>query len=162
MEIWYPIVPKLEDSLEGLRPFGKRPKRRIMVQMANLMKVRSLDIYNALDDEHIAPIFSTDEGNPEEESDSAVITDVKVKRPKLYAVILHNDDYTTMEFVIEVLIRFFSQDEASAMGIMLKIHTDGYGICGTFTREIAETKMVKVNEYSRDNGHPLKCTMEPE
>ena len=84
----------------------------------------------------------------------------KLKRPPLYNVILLNDDYTPMEFVVHVLEHFFNLSRDKATRVMLQVHTQGRGVCGTFTREIAETKVAHVNEYSRDNQHPLLCTME--
>jgi len=84
----------------------------------------------------------------------------KLKQPPLYKVILLNDDYTPMDFVIHVLEQFFVMDHEKATRIMLNVHTKGKGICGTYTRDIAETKTSQVNEYSRTNDHPLLCTME--
>jgi ATP-dependent Clp protease adaptor protein ClpS len=84
----------------------------------------------------------------------------KLKRPPLYKVILINDDYTPMEFVVHVLEQFFSMDRENATRIMLEVHTRGKGVCGIFTHEIAETKVSLVNSYSRENHHPLLCTME--
>jgi len=84
----------------------------------------------------------------------------KVKQPPLYNVVLLNDDYTPMEFVVHILEYFFSMPRDKAVRIMLKVHTEGRGVCGTYTREIAETKVAQVNEYSRENHHPLLCTME--
>lgn len=87
---------------------------------------------------------------------------LKIKPPKKYKVILLNDDYTPMEFVVEVLMYFFRHSLAHAIDIMLQVHRSGKGICGIFTRDIAETKVVQVNNYSRDHEHPLLCVMEPE
>ncbi len=84
----------------------------------------------------------------------------KLKPPKQYKVILLNDDYTPMEFVIQVLTGFFSMDHAKATRVMMAVHTKGKGICGIYSYEIAETKVDQVNEYSRINQHPLMCTME--
>ena len=84
----------------------------------------------------------------------------KLKRPPLYKVILINDDYTPMDFVVHILEAFFAMDRESATHIMLEIHTKGKGVCGVFTHEIAETKVSLVNSYSRENEHPLLCTME--
>ena len=81
-------------------------------------------------------------------------------RPPLYAVLLLNDDYTPMDFVVEVLMRFFPMTPETATQIMLHVHTRGRGVCGIFTREVAESKMAQVNEFSRLNQHPLLCTME--
>jgi ATP-dependent Clp protease adaptor protein ClpS len=84
----------------------------------------------------------------------------KLHLPKLYKVYLLNDDYTPMDFVVEVLERYFSMNRLIATETMLQVHQQGKGICGLFTREIAETKVVQVNEYARRNQHPLLCKME--
>jgi len=84
----------------------------------------------------------------------------KLKKPPMYQVVLMNDDFTPMEFVVLTLERFFSKDRAQATRIMLQVHTNGKGLCGTFVREIAETKVAQVNEYARGNNHPLLCEME--
>ncbi|RKZ65907.1 MAG: ATP-dependent Clp protease adapter ClpS [Gammaproteobacteria bacterium] len=84
----------------------------------------------------------------------------KLKPPKQYKVIVNNDDYTPMEFVVQVLMLYFSMDDAKATRVMMSVHTKGKGICGVFSHEIAETKVDQVNEYSRMNQHPLMCTME--
>jgi ATP-dependent Clp protease adaptor protein ClpS len=82
------------------------------------------------------------------------------KTPPLYKVIMLNDDYTPMEFVVHVLERFFTLDRNAATHVMLEVHTRGKGVCGTFVHEIAETKVAQVNAYSRENQHPLLCTLE--
>jgi ATP-dependent Clp protease adaptor protein ClpS len=84
----------------------------------------------------------------------------EVELPPMYRVILLNDDYTPMDFVIEILTVFFTMSHDRATQVMLHVHTRGKGVCGVFSFEIAETKVVQVNEYSRQNEHPLKCTME--
>jgi ATP-dependent Clp protease adaptor protein ClpS len=84
----------------------------------------------------------------------------KLKRPPLYRVVLINDDYTPMEFVVEVLERVFGMDRPKATRIMLEVHTRGKGICGVYTYEIAETKVAQVNGYAQQHQHPLLCTME--
>ena len=84
----------------------------------------------------------------------------KLKPPKRYKVVLMNDDFTPMEFVIQVLQSFFRLDRESAVQIMMSVHTKGKGVCGVFSKDIAETKVVQVNEYSRQNQHPLMCSME--
>jgi len=84
----------------------------------------------------------------------------EVKQPPLYQVVLLNDDYTPMEFVVDVLEKFFAMDRPAATRIMLEVHTKGKGICGVFTYEIAETKVAQVTTYARDNQHPLMCTLE--
>ena len=83
-----------------------------------------------------------------------------IKRPPMYKVVLLNDDFTPMDFVVEVLKIFFALDHDRATQIMLNVHTRGKGVCGVYTFEIAETKVVQVNEFSRQNEHPLKCSME--
>lgn len=86
----------------------------------------------------------------------------RLQRPPLYKVILLNDDYTPMEFVVIVLQRFFSKSREEATRIMLHVHQKGIGVCGVFTRELAETKVRQVMIFSHENQHPLQCTMEPE
>jgi len=105
--------------------------------------------------------FDSDDGDSSG-TGTATITKPKTrtKTPSLYRVILVNDDYTPMDFVIHVLQRFFSKDIAEATKIMLQIHHQGSGVCGTYSHEIAETKVYQVNQYSRQNQHPLKCVME--
>lgn len=84
----------------------------------------------------------------------------RTKRPPMYKVILLNDDYSPMDFVIHILKKFFRKNEVEATEIMLQVHNQGAGLAGVYTFEIAETKVFQVNEYSRKNQHPLKCTME--
>lgn len=84
----------------------------------------------------------------------------QLKIPPLYKVILLNDDFTPMDFVIEVLMAFFAMPEDLATQVMLQIHTQGLGVCGTFSKDVAETKVVIVNEFSREHQHPLLCSME--
>ena len=84
----------------------------------------------------------------------------EVARPPLFQVVLLNDDFTPMDFVVEVLRGFFGLDQERAVQVMLHVHTRGKGVCGVFTREVAETKVTQVNEYSRSHQHPLLCTMD--
>ena len=84
----------------------------------------------------------------------------EVAEPKRYMVILVNDDFTPMEFVVLILKEFFNLDEEAATRIMLNVHTKGKGVCGIYSKDIAETKVVMVNEFARENEHPLLCTME--
>jgi ATP-dependent Clp protease adaptor protein ClpS len=86
--------------------------------------------------------------------------ETEFQEPKMYKVMLLNDDYTPMDFVIEVLQKFFDMDEQKATQIMLHVHTRGQGLCGIFTHEVAETKTALVNEYARDHEHPLLCVSE--
>jgi ATP-dependent Clp protease adaptor protein ClpS len=78
----------------------------------------------------------------------------------MFKVVIHNDDYTPMEFVVQVLEKFFAMNREKATQIMLHVHTRGKGVCGVFTRDVAETKVVQVNDYSRSHHHPLLCAME--
>ncbi len=84
----------------------------------------------------------------------------KVKQPTLFKVILLNDDFTPMDFVVEILMDFFSMTEEKATQIMLHVHTRGVGVCGVYSRDIAETKVQLVNDYSQQCQHPLLCAME--
>ena len=92
----------------------------------------------------------------------ATKTKVRTQRPSLYKVLLLNDDYTPMEFVVHVIERFFGKSREDATQIMLHVHHKGVGICGVYTFEVAETKVARVIEYARQNQHPLQCTMEKE
>jgi ATP-dependent Clp protease adaptor protein ClpS len=86
----------------------------------------------------------------------------KLKKPPMYKVVMLNDDYTPMEFVVHVLEKFFRMNRPTATRVMLEVHTQGKGVCGIFTHEIAETKVSQVNSYARDHEHPLLCTLELE
>lgn len=96
-----------------------------------------------------SPGIAVEEGRPE------------LKQPRKYAVLLHNDDYTTMEFVVEVLQRFFRKSHDEAMDITMKVHHEGRGLAGMFSLQIAETKVAQVSELAKSRNFPLKCTMEP-
>ena len=85
----------------------------------------------------------------------------KLKRPSLFQVVLLNDDYTPMEFVVEILESYFNLGREQATQIMLMVHTKGKGVCGVYPRDIAETKATQENTYARDSGHPLLCEVEP-
>ena len=86
----------------------------------------------------------------------------KLRKPRLYKVILLNDDYTPMEFVVHVLENFFSMNREMATRVMLRVHTEGKAVCGVYTRDIAETKSEQINQYSLENEHPLLCQIEPD
>ncbi len=94
--------------------------------------------------------------------DTGVVTKTKTKKPSMWRVLLLNDDYTPMEFVVHVLQSFFGMDEQTAAQVMLHVHHKGVGVCGVFTYEVAETKVAQVIEFARNNQHPLQCTMEKE
>ena len=112
------------------------------------------------------PIMAPDEedlsGGGEGEVGVATRPRAKTKRPSLYKVLLLNDDYTPMEFVVYVLERFFNLNHGRAVEIMLKVHTNGVAVVGVYPFEVAETKVTQVMESARSNQHPLQCTMEKE
>ena len=102
------------------------------------------------------------EDQEDERTSVAVATvEPKLKKPPLYRVIIFNDDYTPMEFVVYILQTFFGIDRDKATQIMLAIHTQGKGVCGIFTKEVAETKAAQVNNFARKNEHPLISEIEP-
>jgi ATP-dependent Clp protease adaptor protein ClpS len=96
------------------------------------------------------------------ESGVSTKTRTETKKPSLYRVLILNDDYTPMEFVVFVLERFFNKNREEATRIMLHVHQHGVGVCGVFTYEVAETKVAQVLDMARRNEHPLQCTMEKE
>lgn len=91
-----------------------------------------------------------------------IISEISLKYPKKYKVFLLNDDYTSMEFVIDILMRLFHKNYQEAETIMLQVHENGKGVCGIYTHEIAETKIAQVHQKARDNGFPLRAQMEEE
>src|SRR5215813_910442 len=105
-----------------------------------------------------------DNSGPNFGSGTGIVTKTrpKTKKPSLYKVLILNDDYTPMEFVVHVLERFFQKDREEAVQIMLHVHRNGVGICGVYTFEVAETKVTQVIELARRHQHPLQCTMEKE
>ena len=109
--------------------------------------------------------LSLNQKDPESEQDRDVgVVEApdkpQLKRPSMYKVMLLNDDYTPMEFVVEILERFFSIKGQEAVKIMLHVHQKGVGVCGIYTYEVAETKVTQVVDYARANQHPLQCTLE--
>ncbi|MEP2735692.1 MAG: ATP-dependent Clp protease adapter ClpS [Erythrobacter sp.] len=103
-----------------------------------------------------------DDADSENESGVATKTKAKPKKPSMYKVLLLNDDYTPMEFVVMVLKRFFGMDLEAATRVMLHVHQKGVGICGVFPYEVAETKVNQVMDYAKQQQHPLQCTLEKE
>ena len=107
----------------------------------------------------------SDEKNiPDWQRDSDTVVEEsrqKLKKPRMFLVVLLNDDYTPMEFVVELIEQFFYKSRENATRIMLKIHTEGKGVCGIYTEDVAETKAAVVNQYSMDHQHPLLCEIEP-
>ena len=101
---------------------------------------------------------------PEDGDEAGLLLEArpKTKKPSMYKVLLLNDDYTPMEFVVHIVEKFFAKNRAEATDIMMHVHRRGVGICGVFTYEIAETKVAQVMDYARANEQPLQCTMEKE
>ena len=113
----------------------------------------------------MSPVMGPDDGDDSnDENQTGIVTKTRpeTKKPSLYKVLLQNDDYTPMEFVVHVLERFFNKGREEATRIMLHVHQKGVGICGVYTHEVAETKVTQVMDFSRQNQHPLQCTMEKE
>jgi ATP-dependent Clp protease adaptor protein ClpS len=98
----------------------------------------------------------------EDDGDLATEKRIRTKKPRQFKVILHNDNYTTMEFVVEVLTKFFRRTETEATHIMLTVHHRGHGVAGVYSKDVAETKVEQVTTYARDHGMPLLLTAEPE
>lgn len=107
------------------------------------------------------PVYSSAQ-KPLEQSGVATQERVKTKRPSMYRVILLNDDFTPMDFVVHVLKKFFDRSESEAMEVMLQVHHQGAGVAGVYQYDIAEMKVVTVNAFAKKNQHPLKCIMEKE
>ncbi len=119
-------------------------------------KMSKLDLVLSKDEE------GSDNGADEIREDDFAVATAKpqLKRPSMYRVLMMNDDYTPMEFVVTVLEQFFGMNEELAAQVMLTVHTKGKAVCGVFTRDIAETKSLQVNEYAREHQHPLLCEIE--
>jgi ATP-dependent Clp protease adaptor protein ClpS len=100
--------------------------------------------------------------DPSRKEETQVLERPKTNTPKLYKVIFHNDDFTTMEFVVMVLMQFFQKTETEATHVMLTVHRKGSAVAGVYTRDIAESKVEKVHSFARENGMPLMLTTEPE
>jgi ATP-dependent Clp protease adaptor protein ClpS len=125
------------------------------------MELQSLTVAQMVSGWMITFSMSDKELNDDLDSNSALQEATpKLKKPPLYKVLLLNDDYTPMDFVVQVLQVFFSMTTDKATEIMLHVHTRGVGVCGVYARDVAETKVAQVNQYSRENQHPLKCTLE--
>ena len=124
--------------------------------------------FSHLIDDHFTPLREAGEddsddgigGNGDGQSGLATKTRTKTKKPSMYKVLMLNDDYTPMEFVVMVIEQFFSKSHEEAIQIMLHVHQKGVGICGVFTYEVAETKVTQVMDFARKNEHPLQCTLE--
>ena len=99
---------------------------------------------------------------PQNDDDLAILDEKKVERPRRFIVVFHNDDYTTQEFVVHVLVAVFHKTATEATQIMLQVHHRGWGVVGTYSRDVAESKVAQVMEYAREHGHPLRVSAEPE
>jgi ATP-dependent Clp protease adaptor protein ClpS len=139
-----------------------------MGSQSHLLKRCTLDI-TAWDDGNnnkkplpLLPALNEHEPSQDEGPGHAVMTErrTEIRRPSQYQVLIHNDDYTPMDFVVMVLENFFNKDHGAATEIMFAVHNKGFGICGIYPYEIAETKVAQVMECARENEHPLQCTME--
>jgi ATP-dependent Clp protease adaptor protein ClpS len=109
----------------------------------------------------VGPVNSNDDDNEGNNTGFAATTEKpKLSRPPLYKVVLINDDYTPMEFVVEILRSYFGMNAEKATQIMLKVHTEGKGVCGVFSKDVAETKAAQVNDYARECEQPLLCSVE--
>ena len=113
--------------------------------------------------EYQLPLVTMSSGQTDVHSDDQLLEEVvkpKLKPPSMFNVVMFNDDFTPMEFVVEVLEIFFSKGREDATRIMLTVHTAGKAVCGTYTRDIAETKAMQVNQFAQQNQHPLLCEIE--
>jgi len=139
----------------GLDCFGPTMKRLVEKDCLTRMAMPSADAPRMADDDRKR---RNEQGGP----GTAVITKTKpqTKRPNMYRVLILNDDYTPMEFVVHVLERFFGKDHEAATRIMLHVHHHGIGECGVYTYEVAETKVTQVMDFARKHQHPLQCVME--
>jgi len=108
------------------------------------------------------PYLPDQDDGGDADADLMIKTQPKIKKPAMYKVLLLNDDYTPMEFVVHILERFFNKNRQEATDIMLHVHRRGVGICGVFTYEVAETKVAQVMDFARANEQPLQCVMEKE
>ncbi len=117
----------------------------------------------SMDNKFRTTLSSQDSEQDWQHDSTSVVEEVspKLKRPPMYKVLIFNDDYTPMEFVVDLLEIFFGMNREIATRIMLKVHTEGKAVCGVYTRDIADTKAAQVNQYARDNEHPLLCEIEP-
>jgi ATP-dependent Clp protease adaptor protein ClpS len=149
------VVGVVEQAAAGMPT--KRVGRNIMRRLAQGGLARSEQVLMA--GAGSQPPGGGDDGG---RSNTAIITKAKprTKRPNLYRVLLLNDDYTPMEFVVHVLERFFNKNREDATRIMLHVHQNGVGECGVFTYEVAETKVTQVMDFARKHQHPLQCVME--
>ena len=135
---------------------------RTLKRQISLNAIKSSFDQTGYVDWHFNPRLSESQQNEDHEGDTAVQTaPPQLKRPPMYAVVLLNDDYTPMDFVIEILQQYFALNLDQATQVMLTVHYEGKGEAGVYPRDIAETKANQVNNYARSQGHPLLCQIEP-
>lgn len=142
--------------------FGAREPDGIMVEIFQNNRwlqeyVRGLPEVMAADDDGDS---GDEDGKGGNQSGVVTRTRTRTKKPSMYKVLMLNDDYTPMEFVVQVLEQFFNKPHEEAVKIMLHVHQRGVGVCGVYTYEVAETKVTQVIDYARKNQHPLQCTLE--
>ncbi len=132
----------------------------------NTIHIKELEFISANDETPKTPndAGGDNDGNQNKEKESGLLLKPKpkTKKPSMYKVLLLNDDYTPMEFVVHILEKFFNKNRQESTDIMLHVHRRGVGICGIFTYEVAETKVAQVMDFARANEQPLQCTMEKE
>ena len=133
-------------------------------QDVTMSTLSALSVVIAKTTSHIELSGNDEDGDDVSDGKTGVVTKTRprTKKPSLYKVLLLNDDYTPMEFVIHVLEKYFNKGREDATRIMLQVHQKGVGVCGVYTYEVAETKVTQVIDFSRQHGHPLQCTMEKE
>ncbi|MFT6451764.1 MAG: ATP-dependent Clp protease adaptor protein ClpS [Halocynthiibacter sp.] len=154
---YFPRLERISGPF-GAAPFSARQKGLYIRPEQPVFTNQERDLI------HLAHSMSDKDGgrNDTDDTDVLVETKPKTKRPPLYKVLLLNDDYTPMEFVVEVLERFFGITHAAAIEIMLTVHKKGLAVVGVFPYEVAETKVTQVMDLARKKQHPLQCTMEKE
>jgi len=147
-------TPATHALIVACQPFSVRRRRPIILASDSGVGARGRDAMSGNENQ------KSGEDNPQ--TGVVIKTRPKTKRPSMYKVLMLNDDYTPMEFVVHVLERFFSKNRDEATRIMLHVHQRGVGVCGVYTYEVAETKVTQVMDLARQNQHPLQCTIEKE
>ena len=157
--LWGRVLLKRVGSVKDEKKAGNRCLRHCKYNSLDYTELMMISLASLQQ----KPLCSRDdESTDKDDGDLAVApAKPKIKRPPLYRVILLNDDYTPMEFVVQVLEQFFSMGREKATQVMLAVHTQGKGVCGIYPQDIAETKASQVNQCARDSGHPLLCEVEP-
>lgn len=162
----FSLIPQSLQSLQWRFPGNLGQNDALVRQVDNcngrLNVRRSIRKGWGLEVVEVVSIRAQDDENHREQGGFGIVTQerTRTKRPSMYQVLLLNDDYTPMEYVVNILQSFFDKDHAEATRIMLKVHNEGRAVVGAYTYEIAETKVVLVTEDARKNGYPLQCTME--